>query len=62
MHTRIKINYYLLCKAVEQNGVYVCDAYCGLRVSRQLILEINPKDKEKAYKVGLLLKQIETRT
>ena len=54
-----------LCKVVEdeEHAVYVCGAYSGLRMGRELLLESNPsiKDKETAYRVGLVLKEIEER-
>ena len=60
-----------LCKVVEdeEHAVYVCGAYRGLRMGRELLLEsnpsikelLNPKDKETAYRVGCLLKEIEER-
>ena len=61
----------LFCNVVEdeEHAVYTCKAYKSIREGREELLTenpsirepFNPKDKETAYKVGCLLKDIEDR-
>ena len=53
----------------EKHAIYVCDAYKEIRNNHKELLQanpsvkqlLNPKDKDTAYKLGCLLKQIEER-